>query len=70
MMGVSADGYQDTYWFHKPVFDTVQECQIYVTLNAGNIKMHMAGQYGPKPIEMVYCVRQDYLSEFGVPDSI
>lgn len=69
-MGVSADGYQDTYWFHKPVFDTVQQCQIYVTLNAGNIKMHMAGQYGPKPIEMVYCVRQDHLSEFGVPDSI
>lgn len=70
MMGAYADGTQDMFWFNKPTFDTVQECQIYVTLNAGKIKMHMAGQYGPKPIETVYCVRQDHLSEFGVPDSI
>lgn len=70
MLGAYADGRQDMFWFNKPAFETVEECQIYVTLNSNNIRMEMAEHYGPKPIEMVYCVREDHLSQFGVPDQV
>lgn len=70
MMGAYSNGTQDMFWYNKPEFNTVEECQLYVTFNADSIKMNMAGMYGPKPIEMVYCVREDHLTEFGVPEKI
>ena len=39
MMSAYADGTQDMFWYAQPEFDTVQECQVFVTYNAGNIKM-------------------------------
>jgi len=70
MMGAYPDGTKDMFWYDKPQFNTVEECQLYVTFNADSIKMNMAGQYGPQPIEMVYCVREDRLSQFGVPEKV
>ena len=70
MMGAYADGSKDSFWFENPQFDSVEECQLYVTYNAGNIKMSMAGEFGPQPIESVWCVQEDQLSTFGVPDPV
>ena len=66
----SIAGVSPEQWVEENEFNTVEECQLYVTFNADSIKMNMAGMYGPKPIEMVYCVREDHLTEFGVPEKI
>ena len=70
MMSAYADGTQDMFWYAQPEFNTVQECQVFVTYNAGNIKMQMRGEFGPQPIETVYCVREDHLDDFGVPGQV
>ena len=70
MMGAYADGTKDMFWYDKPEFNTVEECQLYVTFNADSIKMNMAGQDGTKQIEMGYCGGEDHLEEFGVPEKV
>jgi len=70
MMSTYADGSKDSFWFKKPHFNSVEECQLYVTYNANNIKMQMRGEFGPQPIETVYCVREDHLDDFGVPGQV
>jgi len=61
MMGTFSDGSKDTFLFFKPEFDTVEQCQEYVYRQASEIKRQMMIEYQGKPIDMVYCVREDKL---------
>ena len=69
MMGTYPDGSKDVFWYQQPKFDTVEECKLYVGYNAGSIKRDMQIEFQLKPIETVYCVREDKLDLFGVPTS-
>ena len=70
MMGTYPDGSKDVFWYQQPQFETVEECQFYVGYNAGSIKRDMQIEFQLKPIDMVYCVREDKLDVFGVPKAI
>lgn len=70
MMGTYPDGSKDVFWYQQPKFETVEECQLYVGYNAGSIKRDMQIEFQLKPIETVYCVREDKLDLFGVPTAI
>lgn len=70
MMGTHPDGLRDFYWYQEPQFQTVEECQTYVEYNSASIKMQMQFEFGPLPIDSVYCVREDNLTIIGVPESI
>ena len=61
MMGTFSDGSKDTFLFFEPEFDTVEQCQEYVYRQASEIKRQMMIEYQGKPIDMVYCVREDKL---------
>jgi len=63
MMGTFSDGSKDTFLFFKPEFDTVEQCQEYVYRQASEIKRQMMIEYQGKPIDMVYCVREDKLKK-------
>lgn len=63
MMGAFADGSKDTYLYFKPEFDTVEQCSAYVTANAGQIKNQMFLEFTGKPIEQVFCIRQDRIPD-------
>jgi len=63
MMGTFSDGSKDTFLYLEPEFDTVEQCQEYVYRQAPEIKKHMMIEYQGKPIEMVYCVREDKLEK-------
>jgi hypothetical protein len=70
MMGTYPDGSKDVFWYQQPKFETVEECQLFVGYNAGSIKRDMQIEFQLKPIETVYCVREDKLDVFGVPTAI
>ena len=70
MMGTYPDGSKDVFWYQQPEFDTVEECKLYVGYNAGSIKRDMQIEFQLKPVDMVYCVREDKLDVFGVPTAI
>lgn len=59
MMGTQTDGARDWFWYQKPEFQTVDECIMYVQQNAIEIKADMQFEFGLRPVEMVYCVRED-----------
>jgi hypothetical protein len=61
MMGTFSDGSKDTFLFFEPEFDTVEQCQEYVYRQAPEIKRQMMIEYQGKPIDTVYCVREDKL---------
>jgi len=63
MMGTFSDGSKDTFLYFEPEFDTVEQCQEYVYRQAPEIKRHMMIEYQGKPIDMVYCVREDKLKK-------
>jgi len=63
MMGTFSDGSKDTFLYFEPEFDTVEQCQEYVYQQAPAIKRHMMIEYQGKPIDTVYCVREDKLKK-------
>ena len=63
MMGTFSDGSKDTFLYFEPEFDTVEQCQEYVYQQAPEIKRHMMIEYQGKPIDTVYCVREDKLKK-------
>ena len=67
MMGTFSDGSKDTFLYFEPEFDTVEQCQEYVYRQASEIKRHMMIEYQGKPIEMIYCVREDRLKKITQP---
>ena len=70
MMGTYPDGTKDVFWYQQPQFHTVEECQSFVAFNASSIKNTMQIEFDGKPIEIVYCVREDKLDFFGVPKAV
>ena len=67
MMGTFSDGSKDTFLFFEPEFDTVEQCQEYVYRQAPEIKRQMMIEYQGKPIDTVYCVRENKLKEILQP---
>lgn len=63
MMGSFSDGSKDTYLYFQPEFENVGECQDYVVANAGNIKRQMIVEFMGKPIDRVWCIRQDRIKD-------
>ena len=63
MMGTFSDGSKDTFLYFEPEFDTVEQCQEYVYRQAPEIKRHMMIEYQGKPIDTVFCVREDKLEK-------
>ena len=63
MMSTYADNSKDTFVFFEPEFDTVEQCMEYVYQQAPKIKRQMFIEYQGKPIETVFCVRQDKLKK-------
>jgi len=63
MMGTYPDGSKDTFLYFEPEFDSVEQCQNYVYRTAPEIKKHMMIEFMGKPIETVFCVRQDRLPD-------
>ena len=63
MMGTFSDGSKDTFLYFEPEFDTVEQCQEYVYRQAPEIKRQMMIEYQGKPIDTVYCVREDKLEK-------
>ena len=62
-MGTFEDGTRDTFLYMEPEFDTVEQCQKYVYRQAPEIKRHMMIEFQGKPIDTVYCMRQDKLKK-------
>ena len=67
MMGTYSDGSKDTFLFFEPEFNTVEQCQEYVYRQSPAIKRQMMIEYQGKPIEMVYCVREDKIKNILQP---
>jgi len=63
MMGTFSDGSKDTYLYFQPKFDTVEQCQRYVYENASDIKTKMQLEFMGKPIETVFCIREDKIEK-------
>ena len=63
MMGTFSDGSKDTFLFFEPEFDTVEQCKEYVYRQAPAIKRQMMIEYQGKPIDTVFCVREDKLKK-------
>jgi len=63
MMGTFSDGSKDTYLYFQPEFNTVEECKEHVMVYAGQIKNQMFLEFSGKPIEQVFCIRQDRIQD-------
>jgi hypothetical protein len=63
MMGTFSDGSKDTFLYFQPEFETVEKCQQYVMTYAGQIKNQMFLEFAGKPIEQVFCIRQDRIPD-------
>lgn len=63
MMGTFSDGSKDTFLYFKPEFDTVEQCQEYVYQTAPEIKKQMMIEFMGKPIETVFCIREDKIEK-------
>lgn len=63
MMGTFSDGSKDTFLYFQPEFETVEQCRQHVMANAGQIKNQMMIEFMGKPIETVFCVRQDRIPD-------
>ena len=70
MMSVYPDGGRDTYLFSEPAFSSLEECQIFTQTNAPTIRMELGAEYGPIPIDSIWCVREDKLKILFQPPGI
>lgn len=59
MMGTYSDGSNDTFIYYQPSFNSVKECSEYVYQMAPEIKQDMFIEFQGKPIDRVFCVRED-----------
>ena len=64
LIGLYADGTQDTYLYTEPSHESLEACQSWVTSNATAIRRDMMVQFGGKAIDRVYCLREDKLKRF------
>ena len=63
MMGAFTDGSKDTYLYFEPKFETVEKCQQHVMAYASQIRNQMFLEFAGKPIEQVFCIRQDRIPD-------
>ena len=63
MMGTFSDGSKDTFLYFKPEFETVEHCKEYVYQTASEIKKQMMIEFMGKPIETVFCIREDKIEK-------
>ena len=63
MIGTHPDGSKDTFLYFKPEFDSVEQCQNYVYRTAPEIRKHMMIEFMGKPIEQVFCIREDKIEK-------
>ena len=64
MLGINEDGLQDTFFYFKPEFPTVEECKRYVFENSLSIKQQMFIEFEGKPIEQVFCVEENAFKRY------
>lgn len=64
MVGMYADGTQDTYLYTEPTLPTLQACQEYVYVNSNALRMDMMIEFEGKPIERVFCIEEQKLKEY------
>ena len=63
MMGTFSDGSKDTFLYFKPELESLEHCQEYVYQNASEIKKQMMIEFQGKPIETVFCIREDKIEK-------
>jgi hypothetical protein len=64
MIGLYADGTQDTYLYTQPTHDSLEACQQYVQDYAGVLRSEMFNQFSGKSIERVFCIEEERLRQF------
>jgi len=64
MVGMYADGTQDTYLYTEPTLPTLQACQEYVYVNSDTLRMDMMIQFNGKAIDRVFCIEEEKLKKF------
>jgi|TARA_B100001094_G_scaffold54972_1_gene50550 hypothetical protein len=64
MTGMTPTGSQDLYVFTDPKFDTIAECQAWSQGNVPAITYSVRREYGTRPIEEIYCMREELLKKF------
>ena len=64
MVGMYADGTQDTYLYTEPTLPTLEACQEYVYVNSNALRMDMMIEFEGKPIERVFCIEEQKLKEY------
>ena len=62
-MGTFSDGSKDTFLYFKPELESLEHCQEYVYQNASEIKKQMMIEFMGKPIETIFCIRQDKIEK-------
>ena len=64
MVGMYADGTQDTYLYTEPTLPSLEACQEYVYVNSNALRMDMMIEFEGKPIERVFCIEEQKLKEY------
>ena len=63
MVGMYADGTQDTYLYTEPTLPTLEACQQYVYNYSSDIRRDMMTQFDGKSIERVFCIEEQKLKQ-------
>jgi len=64
MVGMFADGTNDTFLYTKPTHETLEQCQAHVRANGIKIRQDMYNQFNGKMIDNVYCIDEEKLKKF------
>tara|TARA_B100000073_G_scaffold99172_1_gene78843 strand:- start:377 stop:631 length:255 start_codon:yes stop_codon:yes gene_type:complete len=54
----------DSYVFTEPHFDSVPECQMFVSMNIQPILKHLFKHFDGKRVQNIYCVPEKQLNQF------
>lgn len=64
MIGLYADGTQDTYLYTQPTHESLEACQQYVQEYASVLRSDMFNEFSGKSIERVFCIEEERLRQF------
>lgn len=64
MVGMYADGTQDTYLYTEPSLPTLEACQQYVYERSLDLRQDMMMEFEGKQIERVFCIEEQKLKQF------
>ncbi len=54
----------DSYVFTEPYFDSVAECQMFVSVNIQPILKHLFKHFDGKKVKNIYCIPEKQLNQF------